>query len=436
MTRTNVPQKNSGDVHDSLLRLVADSVPALMAYYEVSTLTCQFANRRYADYIGWTTQSIVGKPLIEVIGEEAFAQIEPHVVQVVAGHTVRYVREQTLPDNSKRMIEVNLIPHFVDEGRQIGAFVLINDITDTWRAERAIRESELRMRRFAEASHEGIIFHKNGLITDANGALLELLGHSLDELLGHSILDYVAEPWRQTVKDYVRVEGEAPYEAEVVHRSGRLIPVEIVGRSMPHEGEIYRMAIVRDITARKQNQERIEYLALHDGLTQLPNRHYMMEHLTRLVSQAERKNARLALLFVDLDGFKAINDARGHQAGDVVLREMARRLQSSVRKADLVARFGGDEFLIALTDITSAEDAGRIAEHVLQAIRAPLGDKSQPYTVGASIGISLYPENGQTPVNLIAQADAAMYQAKDNGGGYRFYASDMAPHREGKDGRS
>lgn len=247
MSSTDKPDLNNRPMgsSDSLLRLIADSVPALIAYYEVHTLQCQFANRRYAEYNGWTPQTILGKTVREAIGEAAWAMIEPHVRQVVAGKTVQYVREQTLPDGTQRVIEVNLIPHLDDGQTQLGAFVLISDITTQWQAERAIRDSEERMRKLAEATTEGVVFHHNGVVTDVNDALQGLLGRTSTDIVGRNTLDFIPERWKPTVSEYMQSGHEDPYEAAVLDTNGVEIPVEIVGKTMPFKGGTYRLAVLR-----------------------------------------------------------------------------------------------------------------------------------------------------------------------------------------------
>ena len=416
-----IPQLPAPSQSEALLRLIADSVPALIAYYQTGTLKCQFANRGYAQYNGWTPQTILGKTVREAIGEAAWAVIEPQVKLVVAGETVKYVREQALPNGEQRVIEVNLIPHF-DDQTQVGAFVLINDITTQWRAERALRDSEERMRKLAEATTEGIVFHNQGVVTDANEAMQRMLGYALDELVGRRILDFVAETWRQTVMDYMAGGLEQPYEAAVLHRSGQEIPVEVVGKTLPFAGGTYRLAVLRDISARKAAQERIEFMALHDNLTQLPNRLYLMERLESILALARRREATVATLFVDLDNFKLVNDTMGHHAGDLLLREVARRLKLAVREADVVARLGGDEFLIVLTDIASHDDAGLVAASVIEAVSVPVMIDAQAVSVSPSVGISVFPDDGQTADDLIRHADAAMYRVKNCGrSNYQFF---------------
>lgn len=305
--------------------------------------------------------------------------------------------------------------------------MLINDITDQWQAEQLIRESETRMRKFAQATHEGILFHHNGEITDVNEGLQRIIGYSAPELLGRQMLDFVAERWQQTVIDYVRAGREDPYEAEVLHKNGGLVPVEIVGKNMPFHGENHRLVAVRDIRARKQAQERIEYLAWHDALTELPNRLYVTEHLERTLAAPRRAAPRrrdkaVATLFLDLDNFKAVNDTLGHHAGDELLRTAARRLRASVRQSDLVARLAGDEFLIVLDDIEGLQDVNRVAQAVLDALRQPFALPGQTVALTPSIGISIFPDHGSSVDELILRADSAMYQAKSDGGNrYRLY---------------
>ena len=407
---------------ETLLRLVADSVPALIAYYELGNLQCRFANQRYAQYNGWTPQGILGKTVREVIGEPAWAAIEPYVRQVIGGQPVKYQREQTLPDGSTRMIEVDLVPHFDDAHRQQGAFVLISDITDHWRAETAVRQSEERMRKFAQATDEGIVFHANGLITDGNQAIERLLGFSVAEVVGRPVLDFIPDAWKQVVFDHIRSGLEEPYEAMVRAKGGRELPVEIVGKTMPFGSETYRLAAVRDISARKDAQARIEFMALHDPLTLLPNRVYLKERLESLLAQARRNQRLMAVLFIDLDNFKTVNDSLGHHAGDLLLREIALRLTGAVRQGDIVARLGGDEFVVVLAEVANTDDAARVAAKLMAMVNAAVTLEGHKLSVSPSIGISVFPMDGDSADELLRHADAAMYHAKDSGrNNYQFF---------------
>ncbi len=407
---------------DNLLRTLADNVPAMIAYYEPRNLRCVFANKRYAESNGWTVDSIIGKTVREAIGEEAWRMIEPQVERVLKGEKVEYVRPLILPGGEQRIIEVNLIPHFGEDGQMLGAFVLITDITRHQLAERAIRDSEERMRKFAAATNEGIFFHKNGILTDVNEALLAIMGYTREEMIGHNAMEFVAPEWQQTAADYMREGREDPYEAEVMHKKGHNIAVEMVGKTLHLGDETYRLGVLRDITAHRHAEARIHYLAHHDMLTGLPNRAYLTERLATILALARRHGTLVAIMFIDLDNFKTVNDSFGHHMGDALLKEVAARIKEVLREADMVSRLGGDEFLAILADLAAPEDAAKIADKLLQTISAPIALQGQQLCANASIGISLFPRDGDNADDLIRRADAAMYSAKDHGRRHsRFY---------------
>ncbi len=412
---------------DTLLRLVADSVPALIAYYEPKTLRCVFANKAYAEANGWSVDSIIGKTVREAIGDEAWRVIEPQVERVLKGETVEYVRPLVLPNGEQRIVEVHLIPHFDERSQMLGAFVLITDITRHQLAEREIRDSEERMRKFAAATNEGIFFHKDGILTDVNESLLAIGGYTREEMIGHELWEFVPGEWHQTMGDYMREGREDPYEAEVVHKNGHRVAVELVGKTIILRGEAHRLGAVRDITARKHAEARIQYLAHHDMLTGLPNRAYLTERLTTILALARRHGTLVAIMFIDLDNFKTVNDLLGHHVGDVLLKQVAGRIKEVLREADMVSRLGGDEFLVILADFAAPEDAAKVAEKLLQVISAPIELEGRELCANASIGISVFPRDGDNADDLIRNADAAMYSAKDHGRGHsRFYTPGLA----------
>jgi diguanylate cyclase (GGDEF)-like protein/PAS domain S-box-containing protein len=409
-----------------LLRLIADSIPALMAYFDLPGLCCRFANQGYAAYNGHSVESILGLTVEEAIGDKAWLAIQPYVERSICGERVKYMREQTLPNGETRMIEVNLIPHFDARQEQLGSFVLITDITDRWRAESTVRQSEERMRKFTEITEEAIVFHRNGLITDGNDALTRLTGYSLAEALGLSIFSFITPEWRAMAYEYTRSGREDPYEVTIRHKDGHAIPVEVVGKTMPQLHADYRIVVVRVITARKQAQERENFLALHDPLTQLPNRSFLMDHLGKLLPMARRRKSLVAVLFINLDHFKTVNDSLGHHAGDQLLCDVAERLRHSVRDTDLVARLSGDEFVAVLTDIHTTADAAKVADKLLDAMRSVFTVDHLPLTMSPSIGISLFPGDDNTAEGLLRCADTAMHHAKDSGRGNRqFYQPGM-----------
>jgi len=397
-------------------RLLANNVPVAIAYFEREGFTCRFANLGYAAMFGRDEQSILGLTFAQIIGEEAARLIQPQVDAVL--HQRRgasYERQLPEPDGSIRYIEVNLLPHLGEAGGPVGAFVLIADITRHRRAEAALRESEDRLAKFLHASAEGIVFHKDGLITDANPPLLALMGGTLDELLGQPALDFVAPDQRDRVGAVMTAGAEVTYETAVLHRDGTRLPVEFIVRTMQHHGERLRMTIVRDLRDRIEARSRIHYLAHHDALTGLPNRAAFIEQVEALLPALQAAGSRLALLFIDLDHFKRVNDSLGHLVGDTLLQTIAQRLKHTLRTGDLVSRFGGDEFLVLLAGGTPLAAVQEVANKLLLAIGAPVDVEGESISVTPSIGIAVFPRDGASSDELIKHADIAMYHAKAKG---------------------
>ena len=414
---------------EHLFATLVDHVPALIAYYDTGTLQCRFANRAYAASTGHTVQSIVGKPLIEVIGAKAYALIAPHVARVVRGEKVQYERALVLPDGPLRQIEVSLVPHFNPAGVQLGAFVLMNDITRHHQIEAALKESETRLSKLAAATREGIVFHQNGIVTDVNEAALNLLGFDLAEVLGRNTFDFIAPESRETVSESLRLGRKGFYEAAMLHKDGHAIAVELSGRNMVRGGETISIAVMRDITERKEAEARIRFMAHHDVLTGLANRVMLQERLEGLLALARRNQDHLAVLFIDLDHFKNVNDSLGHHAGDVLLKEVARRIQAAVRDADVVARQGGDEFIVVLAGLEEPEAAAAVAVKLLVQVAEPVTIDGHVVSVAPSIGISIFPADGGGADELIRHADSAMYLSKQSGRRqYQFYAPGLSAH--------
>ena len=418
-----------------LFRLLADNVPVLIAYYSASDFRCQFANRQYAETFGRDPEQIIGSTFEEVIGSQAAREIQPQVERMLAQRApVLYERSLPGADGSARLIEVHLLPHIEGggEGAAVGAFVLINDITRHRVAEQAARESEERLAKFMQASAEGIVFHKDGYITDANPPICELIGYSHEEMLGRKTLEFIAPDHVAQVAAVIASGQETAYESMLLDKHGQRIPVEFIVRTMIRGGERLRMTIVRDIRDRHAAQARIHHMAHFDALSGLPNRMSFMEHLERsMIVPSEGDTPRLALLFIDLDNFKRVNDSLGHLVGDALLRTVATRITASLRATDVVARLGGDEFVVLLADLAPeaqhAIDAQEVAQKLLAVISAPVDAEGRPLSVTPSIGIALYPGHGTTPEELVKHADSAMYLAKARGrANVQFFEPHMA----------
>ncbi len=409
-------------------KLLADYLPAWIALYDAKTQVCLFANRGYAEAFGLTEAAILGKTFAEIIGPEAAALVQPAVDRVLAERVaVSYERELPEADGTPRWIEVHLIPQLGEDGEPVASCVLINDITKHRLAERQVRESQARLDKFMQATVEGILFHKDGITTDVNPPCCELVGFTLEEMVGRHVLSFIAPDELPKVKEVMRLGKELRYETAVTHKDGTRIPVEFIVRTLERDGEKLRMTIVRDIRDRLASEARIQHLAHHDGLTGLLNRGAFMERMALLMKRAERKGEMLALLFIDLDNFKRVNDSLGHLEGDQVLTTVSERIIGALRGSDLVGRFGGDEFVVLLSDLESRADIVVVLEALLSVVEVPVKADGRALSVTPSIGVAVYPDDGRQADELIQHADTAMYRAKARGRAtYQFFEPALA----------
>jgi diguanylate cyclase (GGDEF)-like protein/PAS domain S-box-containing protein len=412
-------------------RRVCDAVPVAIAYYERDGHICRYANQGYARMFGCTPQSVLGRTVAQVIGAEAARFIQPQVDRVLGELiSVRYERElpgePAVDGGLPRHIEVHLLPHVDDQGQAIGAFVLISDISRHRRAESALRLSEERLAKFMQASDEGIVFHQGGLITDANPPLLELVGRSLAEVVGRPALSFVAPEARPQVAEVMGAGRETRYDTALLHRDGRAIPVEFSVRTLQFQGHAQRMTRVRDIRARLAAEARIRQLAQTDPLTGLLNRAAFDEQVTLRLAEAQAQGRKLALLFIDLDHFKRVNDSLGHPVGDALLRTVAARIAAALRDDDLVCRFGGDEFVLLLQGVAHEDAVDGVARKLVRTVGEPVDLDGTAISVTPSIGVALFPAHGRTAAELVRNADTAMYRAKARGrAGHEFFQQAM-----------
>jgi diguanylate cyclase (GGDEF)-like protein/PAS domain S-box-containing protein len=307
---------------------------------------------------------------------------------------------------------------------------LLAEVAERTRAEQSLRRSESRLRRLVDSNMIGIFFwNVSGEITEANDAFLRLLGYSSDDLAAGRIkIDRISPPEYRALTEHAVRELKnnnacAPYEKQYIRKDGRRVPI-LVGSTFVDDTRREGVAFVLDLSERKSAEDRIRYMADHDALTGLPNRTLLQDRLKQAIAHAHRNRTQVAVLFIDLDYFKHINDSLGHQVGDCLLRLVANRLRSCVREDDSVARLGGDEFVLVLP--LEAEEAGvhaaLVAQKTLAALDAPFDCEGHELHVGGSIGISMFPHDGADVETLMRTADTAMYFAKEKGrGNFQFF---------------
>ncbi|NOU15583.1 MAG: EAL domain-containing protein [Methylococcaceae bacterium] len=270
--------------------------------------------------------------------------------------------------------------------------------------------------------------NSKGKVIDINDCTCQNLGYNREELIGQYIWcfdqNFPAESWPKQWAEQKQAVTRT-FDSLHRHKDGNVFPVEITANCIDVDGVEYCFFFTHDITDRKAADAQIKQLAFHDPLTQLPNRRLLEERLKHSINVERREGKQLALLMLDLDHFKAVNDSLGHQAGDELLQQVAVRITERLREVDIVARLGGDEFTILLEDISQPEDAARVADEIITCLTKPFNlSQCDHIQIGASIGISLYPLHGSNPDILMDHADAALYQAKDAGRGCFAYFSE------------
>ena len=320
---------------------------------------------------------------------------------------------------------------FDDNGKVLGLEGFITDITDRKRTEEALRQAERKYRSIFENAVEGIFQTTiNGKYLTANPMLARIYGYDSTEELLLALTDieqqlYVASNRRTEFMHSIQEQGAIwGFESQVYRKDGSVIWIsenayglyDLDGKLVGYEGTVV------DITERKQAEATIHYQAFHDLLTSLPNRTLFNELVSLSLKNAARNGSKVAVMFLDLDRFKKINDTLGHAVGDRLLQSVAERLKSCLREGDTVSRWGGDEFTILLPQIASAEDAGKIAQRIIDALKLPFYQEDRELNTSTSIGIALYPENGEDVETLLKNADFALYKVKEEGrNNYQFY---------------
>ena len=348
----------------------------------------------------------------------------------IAGFPVRSGRRVvgmiSLHTWAARELDDGLVAVMNDVGSQIGEFV------ERKRAEVALQDSEKRMRSVLDNVSDGLAtIDQTGVIESANPAVVKLFGYEEQELIGQPAEVLIATTHRSGFTNYLQhrltldIPISAAHESMGKRKSGSLFPLEFVVSSMRVGSRHLFIATMRDISERKAHTDALEYQALHDALTGLPNRSLFGDRLRQALLSARRNQNMFGVLLLDLDRFKDINDALGHDRGDTLLQEVTARLRGVLRATDTIARLGGDEFAVLTTDAKHPDDVVATARKILAALEGPFAIADQMVETGASIGIALYPVHGDDPTTLLRRADVAMYVAKRSGGGHAVYAPEQ-----------
>ena len=319
------------------------------------------------------------------------------------------------------------------EGRQL-LVAVVRDITARVHADAVLRESEERFRvAFNQAAVGLAHVAPEGRWLMVNNKLCEIVGYSRKELLGMSFQDIthpedLVADWTLARRMNAGELDEKTREKRYRHKNGHYIWVNLTSSMVRDDGgnPKYYSTVVEDISRRKQVEEELLHLANHDALTSLPNRSLLLDRLSQALVFAKRSGGQVAVMLIDLDRFKNINDSLGHDFGDKIIMEIGRRLSASARAGDTIARLGGDEFVLIRADIAREDSVHIMAQQTLEALSRPMTIQGHEFYPTGSIGISMYPKDGHDSQSLLKNADTAMYRAKDAGrNNFQFYAHEM-----------
>ncbi len=401
----------------------------------VQDYVCKFANRAMHNMLGYAQGELVNKHLSEVVAPESQEMVLERFTQRIAGEKPAAVYELFL---MKKGTAGKLPAEFRGtlteyDGKPAVLGTIVN-VSERKKTEAALRESEARTRMIVDNALDGVIgIDAAGTITEWNIQAEHILGWSHDEAMGQPLAELIVPQEYRAAHlkgmAHFLATGEGPLlnkriEVKALHRNGDVIPIELTISPLRIGNAWHFSAFVRDITERQNNEARIRYLAFHDTLTVLPNRALFLDRLEQALHSCRRTSKALAVLFIDLDRFKEINDTLGHAVGDELLRQVASRFQALLREEDTVARLGGDEFVILLPRIGTGRDAAQTASRAIHAITGPFNVLGHELHITTSIGISLFPKDGDDADALLKHADAALYQAKDHGRNcYQFFDS-------------
>jgi diguanylate cyclase (GGDEF)-like protein/PAS domain S-box-containing protein len=377
---------------------------------------------------GYTAEEIVGHNLSTIVPEERAGELRAALERVWRGEQIEQLETvRRRRDGGLVEVSISLAPLTDAHGKVIATTGITRDVSSAKQAALALRASEERYRQIVETAFEGVwIIDNNNRTTFVNRRMADMLGYAPDEMLGKPVLTFMdadAHAAFMANRDQRQKSHQPEHEFRFRRKDGSELWVllEASADQDPAGNYLGSLAMVTDVTERRRVQKALEYQALHDALTGLPNRVQLAKRLGDALVLARAALEHVAVLILDLDHFKEVNETFGHQAGDRLLEQVGPRLRSEIRADDMVARLGGDEFavLLAKTDGTAATLA---AARLLEALERPFEVEGQHLDVAVSIGIAMSPDDGDDPDTLLRRADIALFVAKQPRGAFVRYA--------------
>ncbi|WHX98647.1 bifunctional diguanylate cyclase/phosphodiesterase [Neobacillus sp. DY30] len=386
------------------------------------------ANKAVSLY-GYTAEELINKPFTGYILPKDLEKVMAHFFQAVEGSSSNCDCSILDKEGLQREISVTNIPIFVNQEIH-GVYTIIKDITEHKKAQNDLVEAEAKYRSLIENSLVGVYIMQDGKLVYVNPRLCEMSGYHCEELLGLHVKEFIYPEDLPLVTENIRKRfnneiDTMKFEYRAIRKDRSVITFELYGSKIVYNGRDAIIGTVIDITERKNTEKIIRHMAYHDQLTDLPNRYLLREKLNEAIIESRQNNCHFALLFLDLDRFKAINDTLGHEVGDKVLMEVAERLKACVTQTDIISRYGGDEFSVLLPE-AGEQRASQVAHQIITKLSLPLTFLHHELLVTPSIGISIFPTHGESFDMLIKNGDLAMYHAKSLGrNNYQFFNEEL-----------
>jgi diguanylate cyclase (GGDEF)-like protein/PAS domain S-box-containing protein len=412
---------------ESRFRLLAEQATDMVSRFSPIGLFL-YVSPSCVNILGYLPQELIGKSLLDFVHQDCIAQVTACLRQ----DNCRFVCRMRTKNNEYVWLDTSsqLLKDSATGGI-LEVHASSRDVSEAKRTQEALKSSNEKFSRAFHTSLDGFAIAKldNGELLEANRSFTQMLGLEERDIVGvklESLACWLSKSDQKRLRQELDLHREVRnFEAALYSRTGDAVFVLISATFLELQQEPCIIYSLKDITNQKMAEKEIKFMAMHDQLTGLPNRRLFLDRFEQTLNRAKRYGEKVALLFVDLDRFKQINDLRGHQVGDAVLRGAAERLEKCVRKADTVARIGGDEFVLVLGGQMEARHVELVARKAISELSKDFIAFGYRCSVGASVGISMFPNDGQSLDVLMNKADAAMYEAKRAGGGYMFYLDGM-----------
>jgi diguanylate cyclase (GGDEF)-like protein/PAS domain S-box-containing protein len=386
------------------------------------------ANPTFTDILGWTIEEMKGMTLPPSLHTMTKEQHDAFLNKLKEGENINFsLTKRRCKDGE--ILDILATYRAINKG-EILAVGMYKDFSEQMEIQRKLEESEACYRNLVEFLPDAVIVQNKHHIVLVNPAGVKLLGQeSSKDMIGRSIWEFIDPENKESIEykliEMIESNNQAkpePIEERLIRWDNKEFYAEITAIPMVFNGEPVMQILLKDITDRKKIETELENLAFYDSLTGLRNRRGFYDLMERSIENANKKGEQLALLYMDLDKFKEVNDTLGHEIGDELLKQFSNRLINNVRGNSVLGRIGGDEFLILLKDIKNSQNVENIAWRLYKALQQPYQIKGHYIKTTASIGISIYPKDGTKGEMLIKYADRALYSAKETRNQLKFYS--------------